>query len=78
MKKILIVVAIFLAPITVQAVRYNDCSQCDYVNPPQTGSVAGGGIIFAGCRDSRATNYNQYFISDGSKISTAKKLVVIH
>lgn len=68
MKKIFVLVGFIVFPFFAQAesLRIIDCSQCEYVNPPQnqTASV-GGGIIFAGCRDPRATNYNQYFTHDG-------------
>ncbi len=70
MKKTLFVLMMFTIPAFAQAINLDsisrDCSQCDYVNPPQGASV-GGGMIFAGCRDPRAVNYNQYFTHDGGE-----------
>lgn len=67
MKKILGVFVFVFFPFLTQAVSIDvrDCYQCSETTPQ--GASIGGGIIFAGCRDPRASNYNEYFTHDGGE-----------
>jgi len=65
MKKMLFLIAFVSLPFFAEAGSndFNDCSQCDYTNPPQVASL-GGMYRLGGCRDVKAQNHDVYVTYD--------------